>query len=97
MKNIILILGLTFATGCASSAPSQDVVESMEVLRDNTHSLAKRYTALLSRSGPAEGQDEKKWSSDVKRDTMLMEANNKLADKMLEWATVASGEKEGDK
>jgi len=96
MKNIILILGLTIATGCAS-APSQDVVDSMEVLRDNTYSLSKRYSELLGRSGPAEGQDEKKWSSSIKRDTMLMEANNKLADKMLKWARVASGEKEGDK
>jgi hypothetical protein len=96
MKNIILIIGLTFATGCASS-PTPEVVESMEVLRDNTLTLSQRYTALLKRSGPDEGQDEKKWSSSVKRDTMLMEANNMLANKMLEWASVASGEKEGDK
>jgi hypothetical protein len=96
MKNIILVIGLAFATGC-TSAPTPDVVESIEVLRDNTRTLSQRYTALLKRSGPADGEDEKKWSSSVKRDTMLMEANNMLADKVLEWAQVASGEKEGDK
>jgi hypothetical protein len=95
MKHIVLIIGLAFATGCAS-APTKDVVESIQVLRDNTHSLAQRYSALLKRSAPADGQDEKKWSSDVKRDTMLMEANNMLADLVLEWARVASDEKEGD-
>jgi len=96
MKNLILILCFVCATGCAA-APTPDVVESLEVLRDNTHKLSTHYTELLKRSGPKDPEDDKstkEWSQRVKHDTMLMEANNQLADKMLKWAQVASGEKE---
>ena len=90
MKKFSLLLTAVLFVGCCN-APTEDVVDSIEVLRDNTHRLSQRYKDLLMQSKPAEGQDPEHWKKSVQRDTMLMKANNKLADKVLEWAKKASG------
>ena len=101
MRKLLIILVL--ATGCAS-VPA-DVVESVDVLRNNTHKLSINYSALLDRAdAPAapegESADEqadrlKGWAKHRKHQKMLMSANNTLADKVYEWAVV-SAEKTDD-
>lgn len=93
MRKLLLILVL--ATGCAS-VPT-DVVDSIGVLRDNTHKLAGNYRKLLNRSSAPkddgaqseEGRD-RAWAKHKKYQKMLMSANNTLSDKVYEWAVVSS-------
>ena len=98
MRKILLIAALLVATGC-NSVPTE-VVESIGVLRDNTHALSQKYDALLERSSApdaasdAETDTEKqarldKWIGHKQHQRLLMGANNTLADKVYEWAEVS--------
>ncbi len=100
MRKLLFIAILLAATGC-SSVPA-DVVESIGVLRDNTHKLAQNYGALLERSTAPAGhaletneQEAARLEAWAKRKThqrLLMSANNTLADKVYEWAEVSKEE-----
>jgi hypothetical protein len=94
VKKFLLALVVIAATGC-SSVPS-DVVESIGVLRENTHKLAENYSALLERSGPAEGQEAADWNKHTEHQKVLMGANNTLADKVYEWAKVSEEDSGGE-
>ena len=92
----LLVAILLIATGC-NSVPA-DVVESVGVLRDNTHKLAANYSELLERAPApaAEGETDAEkdasaaaWERHRKHELMLMSVNNTLADKVYEWAEVS--------
>lgn len=74
-----------------------DVTGSISVLRENTLKLSAHYEALLDQSGPTastapqtdrEKAIRKAWEDHVAHEKALMKANNTLADRVHEWATV---------
>lgn len=85
MKKLLLIL--VFAVGCLSVPTG--VVSSIEVLKDNTHKLAKHYAAELDRAEAPAGQTEESWKKHVAHEKALMSVNNTLADKVHKWAAVS--------
>jgi hypothetical protein len=74
MRKLLLVALLLVASGC-SSVPA-DVVESIGILRDNTHSLSKHYGELIDRApapeppaapeGETEEQKEKRLAAAAK-------------------------------
>jgi hypothetical protein len=101
----VVFLGLVFLVLVGCKSVSSDVVDSVQVLRDNTLSLSAEYSGLLDRAGPPalpEGPEEEteaelterkdawqtKWDKHVSHEKTLMSANNRLAEKVLEWAQV---------
>jgi hypothetical protein len=85
MKKILLAAWLLVGSiGCTTV--DQDVVDSIQVLRDNTAALGERYKALIQRSGPVEGQTAEDWGQHVLHENTLIDANKTLADQVLTWA-----------
>lgn len=89
---VLFVCVIVLLSGCRGTAPNADVVNGVEVLRDNTVALSRSYSKLLDRSSAPEGMPESEWQKHVLHQRLLMTANNKLADKIHQWAKEASQE-----
>ena len=99
---LFLVVAVLLMAGCKAVVPP-DVVDSIQVLRANTHALSNRYNILLDRSEAVPGEEDESeqaeeqrlldWEENVKHEKILMNANNTLANKVYKWAEVC---REGD-
>lgn len=101
-----LVLLLPLLAGCCACKVTEDIDNSVGILKENTLKLSRNYRALLDRAGPPVASEgvklsdwpelQRKWMANVRHEKALMKANDQLADRVHTWTTTCLGGGEGE-